>query len=104
MKPRLALEMGSYYVGQAGLELITLVTASQVLGAEVCTSTRCPTNQAALFIIYLFLFFIFFLFRHRVSLCSPGSPGTHSVDQAGLKLRDAPASGSPQPPSPQCWD
>jgi hypothetical protein len=27
----------------------------------------------------------------RVSLCSPGCPGTHSVDQAGLKLRNPPA-------------
>jgi hypothetical protein len=26
-----------------------------------------------------------------VSLCSPGCPGTHSVDQAGLELRDLPA-------------
>ena len=25
-----------------------------------------------------------FFFRDRVSLCSPGCPGTHSVDQAGL--------------------
>jgi hypothetical protein len=30
----------------------------------------------------------------RVSLCSPGCPGTHSVDQAGLKLRNLPASAS----------
>jgi hypothetical protein len=29
-----------------------------------------------------------------VSLCNPGCPGTHSVDQAGLKLRDQPASVS----------
>jgi hypothetical protein len=27
-------------------------------------------------------------------LCSPGCPGTHSVDQAGLKLRTPPASAS----------
>jgi hypothetical protein len=27
-------------------------------------------------------------FQDRVSLCSPGCPGTHSVDQAGLKPRD----------------
>jgi hypothetical protein len=33
-------------------------------------------------------------FHHRVSLCSPGCPGTHSVDQAGLKLRNPPASAS----------
>jgi hypothetical protein len=27
------------------------------------------------------------VFRDRVSLCSPGCPGTHSVDQAGLELK-----------------
>jgi hypothetical protein len=31
---------------------------------------------------------------HRVSLYSPGCPGTHSVDQAGLELRNAPTSAS----------
>ncbi|GAB1285783.1 Protein ELYS [Apodemus speciosus] len=30
----------------------------------------------------------------RVSLCSPGCPGTHSVDQAGLELRNPPVSAS----------
>ena len=30
----------------------------------------------------------------RLSLCSRGYPGTHSVDQAGLNLRDLPASAS----------
>jgi hypothetical protein len=34
------------------------------------------------------------VFRDRVSLCSPGCPGTHSVDQAGLELRNLPASAS----------
>ncbi|GAB1297169.1 Mapk-regulated corepressor-interacting protein 1 [Apodemus speciosus] len=29
-----------------------------------------------------------------VSRCSPGYPGTHSVDQAGLELRNLPASAS----------
>jgi hypothetical protein len=33
-------------------------------------------------------------FQDRVSLCSPGCPGTHSVDQAGLKLRNLPVSAS----------
>jgi hypothetical protein len=28
--------------------------------------------------------FFFFFFKDRVFLCSPGCPGTHSVDQAGL--------------------
>ena len=31
-------------------------------------------------------------FRESVSLCNPGCPGTHSVDQAGFKLRNLPAS------------
>jgi hypothetical protein len=34
------------------------------------------------------------VFPDRVSLCSPGCPGTHFVDQAGLKLRNPPASAS----------
>jgi hypothetical protein len=38
--------------------------------------------------------FLFLFFKGRVSLCSPGCPGTHSVDQAGLKLRNPPASAS----------
>jgi hypothetical protein len=29
----------------------------------------------------------FFVFQDRVSLCSHGCPGTHSVDQAGLELK-----------------
>jgi hypothetical protein len=33
-----------------------------------------------------------FVFRDRVSLCSPSCPGTHFVDQAGLELRNPPAS------------
>lgn len=35
-----------------------------------------------------------FFFRDRVSLCSSGCPGTHFVDQTGLKLRNLPASAS----------
>jgi hypothetical protein len=36
----------------------------------------------------------FGFFRDRVSLYSPRCPGTHSVDQAGLELRNPPASAS----------
>ena len=32
--------------------------------------------------------------RDKLSLCSPGCPGTHSVDQVGLELRNPPASAS----------
>jgi hypothetical protein len=34
------------------------------------------------------------VFQDRVSLYSPGCPGTHSVDHAGLELRNLPASAS----------
>jgi hypothetical protein len=34
------------------------------------------------------------VFRDRVSLYSPGCPETHFVDQAGLELRNPPASAS----------
>jgi hypothetical protein len=44
--------------------------------------------------ILIFFFFFFLVFRDRVALCSPGCPGTHSVDQAGLELRNSPASAS----------
>jgi hypothetical protein len=42
------------------------------------------------------MFFVLFcfVFWDRVSLCSPGCPGTHFVDQAGLELRNPPASAS----------
>jgi hypothetical protein len=43
----------------------------------------------------LFLFVCFVLFyQNRVFLYSTGCPGTHFVDQAGLKLRNPPASAS----------
>jgi hypothetical protein len=48
-----------------------------------------------LFFFVLFCFVLFcFVFRDRVSLYSPGCPGTHFVDQACLKLRNPPASAS----------
>jgi hypothetical protein len=52
-------------------------------------------NALCLLIEMEFFFFFFLLvFRDRVSLYSPGCPGTHSVDQAGLELRNPPASAS----------
>jgi hypothetical protein len=53
-----------------------------------------PTFSLFLFCFCLFVFGFIFVFWHRVSLCSPGCPGTHSVDQAGLELRNPPASAS----------
>jgi hypothetical protein len=43
---------------------------------------------------FFFLFCFVLFFRDRVSLYSPGCPGAHFVDQAGLELRNPPASAS----------
>jgi hypothetical protein len=54
-------------------------------------SSKKPTNQLTK---QTFFFFFFLVSQDRVFLCSPGCPGTHSVDQADLKLRNPPASAS----------
>ena len=43
---------------------------------------------------FLFFSFAFLLSRDGVSLCSPGCPGTRSVNQAGLELINPPTSAS----------
>jgi hypothetical protein len=50
-------------------------------------------SDILLFVWLVGVFFVF-VFRDRVSLCSPGCLGTHFVDQAGLELRNPPASAS----------
>jgi hypothetical protein len=65
---------------------------------ELVTELRSPAEQqgdalpgpfVCLFVCFLFSFW------DRVSLYSPGCPGTHFVNQAGLELRNPPASASP---------
>jgi hypothetical protein len=62
----------------------------------------CPNIDCCCVIVYAFYFLLFiylFGFWDRVSLYSPGCPGTHFVDQAGLELRNPPAfSPTPTPP------
>jgi hypothetical protein len=55
----------------------------------------CDLGQLHLSFFFVCLFGWFFLvFQDRVSLYSSGCPGTHSVDQTGLELRNPPASAS----------
>jgi hypothetical protein len=88
----------------------TLETVSVVCGRSgpcfIIPLQRCrqkPTPTSSFFFSFFFLFFVFLVFLFswlvlvfldRVSLCSPGCPGTHSVVQAGLELRNLPASAS----------
>jgi hypothetical protein len=64
------------------------------LSSRVCVekTLESPLKIPFFFSFLFFFFFFFFLvFRDRVSLYSPGCPGTHAVDQAGLELRNPPA-------------
>jgi hypothetical protein len=55
------------------------------------------------FVLFCFVLFCFvFAFPDRVSLYSPGCPGTHFVVQAGLELRNSPASASRVPGLKAC--
>jgi hypothetical protein len=52
-----------------------------VLGLKVCATT------AWLFGRFCCLIFLFvFVFQNRLSLCSPGRPRTHSIEQSDLEL------------------
>jgi hypothetical protein len=51
-----------------------------------------PTPIFVCLCVCVCLFVCLFVFQDRVSLYSPGCPGTHFVDQAGLELRNLPAS------------
>jgi hypothetical protein len=46
------------------------------------------------FVLFGFFVFFFWFFGDKVFLYSPGCPGTHFVDQAGLELRDLSAFAS----------
>ena len=80
------------YVAHYGLKVSTLPWPPE------CFNYRhAPTMDRNPWVFFFFLFLSFFcfsVFRDRVSLCIPGCPGTHSVDQAGLELSNPPASAS----------
>jgi hypothetical protein len=52
-----------------------------------------------MFLFSFFFSFFLFCFQDKLCLYSPGCPGTHSVDQAGLELRKVRL-----PLTPKCWD
>jgi hypothetical protein len=56
----------------------------------VPSQTRKPRTLS--FVLFFGFLVLVLVLRDKVSLYSPGCPGTHSVDQAGLPL------------PPECWD
>jgi hypothetical protein len=85
-----------------GLAVVTLLTGqiSQCSSAalELTVSPAgphlCSPPPFHSFVVVWFGCLFGWFFWDRVSLCSPGCPGTHSVDQTGLELRNPPASAS----------
>jgi hypothetical protein len=62
---------------------------------EDCLLSTCLNSMCLyVFVCVCVCVCVYVCFRDKVSLCSPGCPETHSVDQAGLKLRNLPASAS----------
>jgi hypothetical protein len=58
-------------------------------------SFTCAIRVTVVSSFFFYFYFLKKIFpRDWVSLYSPGCPGTHFVDQAGLKLRNPPASAS----------
>ena len=73
-------------------------TGSFLVSDTACTwQERHQTQKVKINLKRSFMFLVL-VFRDRVSLCSPGCPRTHSVNQAGLELRNPPASAS------KCWN
>ena len=61
---------------------------------EITSFRYEPGNSSRFLYCFCYYFCFAFFFLDKVSLCSPGCPGTCTVDQAGLKLGDLPASAS----------
>jgi hypothetical protein len=60
------------------------------LSPSMSASRQAQCRQSLEFYLCLFVFVCLFVlfFQDRFSLCSPGCPETHSVDQTGLELRN----------------
>jgi hypothetical protein len=71
--------------------------ASQLVELFFCLFVYLFICLFVLFVCLFVLLLLFLFFQDRVSLYSPGCPGTHFVDQAGLELRNPPVSASQVP-------
>jgi hypothetical protein len=67
----------------------------RILNISLGASRPCESPQLRILCLALYpIFIVFFFLRDRVYLYSPGCPETHFIDQAGLELRNPPASAS----------
>jgi hypothetical protein len=88
----LSLKITGYsnsYCFSLGLNIIFSMQSIHLMRLSTDVFWRC----CCCLVLFWFVLFCF-VFRDRVSLCSPGCPGTHFADHAGLELRNPPASAS----------
>jgi hypothetical protein len=72
-----------------------VIVLNSSLYARIFFFLACACTVLEIIISLLLCFVSFcFVFQGRFSLCSSGCPGTHSVDQDGLQLRNLPDSAS----------
>jgi hypothetical protein len=88
-----ALKLVAPPLANKSLASALLQSKHNSLGVFMLCTVAC--SYFVHFMLFFFFFFFFFFFGFsRQGLCSPGCPGTQFVDQAGLKLRNPPASAS----------
>ena len=76
---------------QSTLVPMILSTCGKLIYLDYCSAILfCVLKIVIIIIIIIIIWFV----QYRVSLCSPVCPGTHVEDQAGLELRNPPASAS----------
>ena len=92
--PYLALAFLLHWLFSVGVLLCFMCYGTELRNSDGGQHRR---SLAVVGIGLLSLHIILFFSLDKVSLCSPGCPGTLSVDQAGLKLTEI-------CPSPVCWD
>jgi hypothetical protein len=72
-----------------------LVSFQNFKYSYLCFIAYCVSDKIfSFFFLFCFCLFVCLFVCNRVFLYSPGCPGIHFVDQAGLELRNTPASAS----------
>ena len=84
--------MGIYFFRLGAFFYIILLKI--FTGSSIWESSLPSIPTIFLFVCLVVCFVLFCFVWNSVSLCSPGCSGTHSVDHAGLELRNPPASAS----------
>lgn len=80
-------------LGYLGKPLVSQAALFQENDSWVRLSSKTPSILQ----VIDFVSFVLFCFLDRVSLYSPGCPGTYSIDQAGLQPTELPL-------PPEQWD